>query len=126
MVFLAGGMPPEAVEKYLATHRHDPVAASATTEQAVGWVRSHQRLMPWHRTRPLQTLFIPWLGDRRRIVVHAAMVALRGRGIVLAGPPRSGKSTTIAACAAAGMQVLGDGSHVSWRPRSAFTTLWLN
>ena len=64
--------------------------------------------MPWHRTRPLQTLFVPWLGDRRRIVVHAAMVALRGRGIVLAGPPRSGKSTTIAACAAAGMQVLGD------------------
>src|SRR3982074_387490 len=28
--------------------------------------------------------------------------------------------------AAAGMQLLGDGSHVSWRPSSAFTTLWLN
>ena len=87
---------------------HFDIRLDRHDQRAVGWVRSHQRMMPWHRTRPLQTLFVPWLGERGRIVVHAAMVAHKGRGIVLAGPPHSGKSTTIAACAAAGLDVLGD------------------
>jgi len=87
---------------------HFDIRLDRNAEHAVGWVRSDRTLMPWHRTRPLQTLFVPWLGGRGRIVVHAAMVAHRGLGIVMAGPPHSGKSTTIAACAAAGLDVLGD------------------
>ncbi len=75
---------------------------------AVGWLRSEKLLSSWHRARPLQTLFFPWIATRGATVVHAAMVARAGSGIILAGPALSGKSTSTAACAVAGFQLLGD------------------
>lgn len=74
----------------------------------VGWIRATDTLAYWHRARPLRTLLTPWLADRGCIVLHAAMVARPGAGIVLAAPSLSGKSTCAAACGAAGFDVLGD------------------
>jgi hypothetical protein len=77
-------------------------------QHAIGWVSSVARLSSWHQARPLQTLLLTWLADRGLTVVHAAMVARDGRGILLAAPSHSGKSTVTAICAAAGFDVLGD------------------
>jgi hypothetical protein len=78
------------------------------SQRAVGWLRSERLLSSWHRARPLQTLFISWLGTRGMTAVHAAMVARGGTGVLLAGPPLSGKSTSIAACGGGGSDLLGD------------------
>jgi hypothetical protein len=76
--------------------------------RAVGWLRSERLLSSWHRARPLQTLLIPWLAGRGVTIVHAAMVARDGAGVLLAGPPHSGKSTATAACGEGGLDLLGD------------------
>ena len=77
-------------------------------QHAIGWIRDVELLSSWHRARPLQTLLMTWLGDLDRTVIHAAMVARDGAGVLLCGPAHSGKSTTTAICAAAGLDVLGD------------------
>lgn len=77
-------------------------------QRGVGWLRSERLLSSWHRARPLQTLFIAWLSPRGLTAVHAAMVARHGRGVLLAGPALSGKSTSTAACGAGGLDLLGD------------------
>jgi hypothetical protein len=76
--------------------------------RAVGWVRSEGRLASWHRARPLQSLFVAWVSSRGATVVHAAMVARAGTGVLLAGPALSGKSTASAACGGRGFDLLGD------------------
>ena len=76
--------------------------------RAVGWIRDAAALSSWHRARPLQTLFMPWLSDRGMIAVHAAMAAREGDGVLLAGPSGRGKSTAVAAAAGGGLDVLGD------------------
>ena len=78
------------------------------SEYAVGWLRSERLLSSWHRARPLQMLLLTWIASRGLTAVHAAMVARDGRGVLLAGPTRRGKSTVAAACAAAGFDVFGD------------------
>lgn len=77
-------------------------------QHVVGWVRDAALLNSWHRARPLQTLLMTWLADQGMTVVHAAMVARDGRGVIFSGPAHSGKSTITAICAAAGLDVLGD------------------
>jgi hypothetical protein len=84
------------------------IRMNRSTQHAVGWVRSEASLSSWHRARPLQTLFIPWIADRNAAVVHAAMVAKNRAGVLLAGPSHSGKSTLIAACGSKGFDVMGD------------------
>ena len=76
--------------------------------RAVGWVRDARLLDSWHRARPLQMLLLSWLHGLGMVVVHAAMVAEGEHGVVLAGATMAGKSTSAAACAAAGFTVLGD------------------
>jgi hypothetical protein len=83
---------------------------------AIGWVRDVKALSSWHRARPLQTLLMAWVAGRGRTVVHAAMVAREGAGVLLCGPAHSGKSTTTGICAAAGLDVLGD-ETVALEPR---------
>ncbi|HEX8207448.1 MAG TPA: hypothetical protein VF587_15400, partial [Solirubrobacteraceae bacterium] len=87
---------------------HFDIRLDRDARRAVGWVRGASRLSSWHRARPLQTLFMPWLNDLGMTVVHAAMVAREGDGVLLAGASFAGKSTTAAACAQAGLGVLGD------------------
>jgi hypothetical protein len=79
-----------------------------SAQYAVGWIRSEALLSSWHRARPLQTLFVPWIADRGAAVVHAAMVARGGVGILFPGPAHSGKSTLTAVCGGDGFEVMGD------------------
>jgi hypothetical protein len=63
----------------------------------------------WAATRPLVTLPLLELLKRRGVFgVHAAGVALDGRGIALAGSSGSGKTTLALALALAGFDLLGD------------------
>jgi hypothetical protein len=87
---------------------HFDIRLEREARRATGWVRGAEHLSSWHRARPLQTLFMPWLNDLGMTVVHAAMVARGGEGVLLAGASFAGKSTSAAACARAGFGVLGD------------------
>lgn len=63
----------------------------------------------WAATRPLVTLPLLELLKRRGVFgVHAAGVALDGRGVALAGTSGSGKTTLAVALALAGFDLLGD------------------
>jgi hypothetical protein len=42
------------------------------------------------------------------VFIHGGVVAVAGHGLLLTAPGGSGKSTTVLACTAAGMQTLGD------------------
>jgi hypothetical protein len=91
---------------------HDFRAVSAFSRgrgHGVLWVLSAARVPWWERAAPLRTLLHWSLGDPpRRLLVHAAAVAGRGRGALLIGAGGSGKSTTAVACVAAGMTAAGD------------------
>jgi hypothetical protein len=58
--------------------------------------------------KPLQTLLAVWCHDLGAPPVHAGMVALGDRGVLLGGTGGSGKSTTALACLEAGFTFLGD------------------
>ena len=73
-----------------------------------GWLAPGDRLPAAEQGRPLFRLLAMWLGDHGRHVVHAGMVAWHGRGALIAGGGGAGKSTTVAACACAGLSYLGD------------------
>ena len=82
----------------------------------------------WFRWYFLDTMGLFMLAQRYAMAVHAACVAREGRGILLAGESRAGKSTLAWACARAGWTYLaddaawllmdGDGREVLGRPHS--------
>ena len=88
---------------------HFDLSLDRRTRRAIGWVRDSGRLRhTWHPGRPLHPVFMPWLADRGRIVIHGGCVAKDGIGVLLAGSTGKGKSTGTIACAMAGMELLGD------------------
>jgi hypothetical protein len=62
----------------------------------------------WERAAPLRLPLYWALGGDRRHLVHAAAVADAHGGVVLVGPPRSGKSTAVAAALELGLDLVGD------------------
>ncbi len=94
-------------------------------------VANHARLQHHDRAYPFSRLLLIWYGDRGCQILHAGMVATAGGdGIVIAGGSRAGKSTTVLACAKAGLAALGDDCIVLMREEngqfggcSAFGTL---
>jgi len=99
----------DAVSKLVVDHRMGTVTACALSEGlAVVWAASAARLSGWWRAMPLRQL-LGWLLARPgRHLVHAAATGRDGRGLLIAGRGRAGKSTLSAACAAAGMDFMGD------------------
>jgi len=73
-----------------------------------GWVRDPHALSSYEIGKPLQPLLFAWARDRDILPVHAALVAHRGRGVLLGGRGGSGKSTSALSCLNAGFQYLGD------------------
>lgn len=72
------------------------------------WFDGLQGVRPWDRGAPLRTALHYALAGPRRRLVHGAVVGHQGRGVLLAGPGGSGKSTTTLACWEAGLQIVGD------------------
>ena len=99
---------------------HGPVRATAAADDtslmlwdaerriACCWFAGVAGVTRWDRAAPLRTALHFALAGPRRQLVHGAVVGMGGRGVLLAGPGGSGKSTTTLACLQAGMQVVGD------------------
>lgn len=82
-------------------------------EQRRGWycVRSTADLPAWEAGAPLRALLRWALAEHDLHLVHAAGIGGRGRdgrGLLLTGRGGSGKSTTTALCALAGLSIVGD------------------
>jgi hypothetical protein len=65
--------------------------------------------IPWYeRAAPLRSVLHWGLTGRDRLLVHAGAVGIGDRGVLLAGPGGSGKSTSAVAAMIAGCEYLGD------------------
>lgn len=70
---------------------------------------SEPRTLPTtERAKPLSALLSVWYADRGIDVIHAGLVSMENRGVLVGGVGGSGKSTVALACAAAGFEFLGD------------------
>jgi hypothetical protein len=99
---------------------HGPVRATAAADDsslmlwdderrlACCWFAGLPGVTRWDRAAPLRTALHYALAAPDRQLVHGAAVGEAGRGVLLAGPGGSGKSTTTLACLRAGLQVVGD------------------
>lgn len=74
----------------------------------VGCRRSGSQLSRGERSKPLVVLLSVWLHDRGAQLVHAALVARGGAGVLVPGVSGRGKSTTALACVVQGLDYLGD------------------
>jgi hypothetical protein len=107
-----GGNPNPVVTDGGPVWRH--TAADAITD----FDRERRRMTGWRAGadadplpggfKPLPLLLPLWYLDRGLPFVHGGVVARDGAGALVAGPGDRGKSTTTLACAAAGMEFLGD------------------
>ena len=82
---------------------HDRVA-----KQAIFWVAADGEVPFWEDAAPFKMMLHWALAGSDLAMVHGAIVANPDCGALLVGPGGSGKSTTTAACFAAGMAVGGD------------------
>ncbi|MEJ7784959.1 MAG: hypothetical protein WKF96_09160 [Solirubrobacteraceae bacterium] len=76
--------------------------------RAVGWCRSVSSLNQYERGRPLHPVFCEWLADAGLRLLHGALVVHKGAGVLLQGAAGSGKTTAALACAAAGLNCVGE------------------
>lgn len=88
--------------------RHSRVVLDRRARRLVGYVTSDRQLHFVERARPLNLPLAVWCGDEDIHLVHAALVARNGAGVLLGGVGGAGKSTSALACAAAGFDFLGD------------------
>lgn len=72
------------------------------------YVPAPGRVPQYERAAPLRAALHLALSGSRRMLVHAAAVAIGGRGVLLAGAGGVGKSTTAVAAALGGFDYLGD------------------
>lgn len=91
------------IGQYDGDHKHwsiwDPV-----TRRGLFWVESLDLLPEWHRAAPFRSILQWALTDTPYTLAHAGGVG----GTLLVGKGGSGKSTTVFACARAGMPTCGD------------------
>lgn len=88
-----------------------PGSATALDRAAgriVGWRADARALSLEERMKPLPLALELWLLDRGICSGHAAFVARAGVGVLLAGASGAGKSTAALACAASGLDFLGE------------------
>lgn len=93
----------------LVTHSDAGVLTTLDRERGLiaGW-RERADVAPEEGWRTLPWLLPVWYLDRGAQMIHGGLVALGGRGVLLVGEGGSGKSTTCLACAASGLEFLGD------------------
>ncbi|MCU1360940.1 MAG: hypothetical protein JWN99_2229 [Ilumatobacteraceae bacterium] len=87
----------------------DSVAWSdAERAVALMWIPAEASIPPWERPAPLRSLIDRLLGPTGATLVHGGIVGDERGGVMLAGRGGSGKSTSVVACVAAGLQSGGD------------------
>ena len=72
------------------------------------WIGDESLLPEWEQGSPFKTLLNWFIAPSACFMVHAGAVGSHAGGCLLVGQGGSGKSTTVAACFEAGMQVCGD------------------
>jgi hypothetical protein len=77
-------------------------------QRMVGWRADGGRLLVGERAKPMTMPLFLWLCDHGVQVIHAGVVSVGGRGVLIGGPGGVGKSTTALSCLSAGFGYLGD------------------
>lgn len=88
--------------------QHSLVCLDRGSGFMVGYTSNAEELSLYERGRPLHVLLSLWLKSRDMPVIHAGLVSKNGRGVLLAGPGGSGKSTSAITCACAGFSYLSE------------------
>jgi len=78
------------------------------TRRITGFAEGGDRLTLFERGKTAQLLLPFWLETQRLELIHAALIARNGRGVLVAGPNGAGKSTSALSCLIAGFDYLGD------------------
>jgi hypothetical protein len=79
---------------------------------AVYWVAAADGVPPQESAAPFRTILQWWLADHGSVLAHAAAAGKAGRGALIAGGERAGKSTTAWLCLRHGLEIAGD-DHVA-------------
>lgn len=102
------------------------------SSRVVGAAGPASSLSLHERSKPLQPLLEFWLGQGRFQIIHAAMAACDGQGVLFAGFNGTGKSTCALCCLRGGLDYLGDDRiALETSPdglsigHSLYSTLWL-
>jgi hypothetical protein len=88
--------------------QHSLVCLDRVSGLMIGYVSNAEELSLYERGRPLHVPLSLWHKSQDIPMVHAGLVAKNGRGVLLAGPGGSGKSTSAVMCAHAGFDYLSD------------------
>lgn len=80
----------------------------AATRRGLFWIADTVDVPFWEEAAPFKAIFNWFLAETRATLLHAGVVVHHGRGVLLAGPGGSGKSTTVMAAVAAGLGTCGD------------------
>jgi hypothetical protein len=77
-------------------------------KQIIGSVAWSDRIFIYERAKPLARPLLEWHNDCDIQVIHAALVARNGQGVLFAGRSGSGKSTSALVCVCAGFNYLSE------------------
>ena len=78
------------------------------TRRGLFWIADTADVPFWEEAAPFKAIFNWFLAETRATLLHAGIVVHKSRGVLLAGPGGSGKSTTVMAAVAAGLGTCGD------------------
>jgi hypothetical protein len=88
--------------------QHTLVCLDRRSARMIGCASNADELSLYERGRPLHVPLSLWHKSQDTPLVHAGLVAKEGRGVLLAGPGGSGKSTSAITSACAGFDFLSD------------------
>jgi hypothetical protein len=88
--------------------QHSLVCLDRHAGVMVGYASNAEDLSLYERGRPLHVPLSLWHKNQDMPLMHAGLVSKNGRGVLLAGPGGSGKSTSAVTCAYAGFDYLSD------------------
>ena len=88
--------------------QHSLVCLDRYAGVMVGYASNAEELSLYERGRPLHVPLSLWHKNQDMPLMHAGLVSRNGRGVLLAGPGGSGKSTSAVTCAYGGFDYLSD------------------